>query len=48
MPSNRIPRLTKRTVEAIKESGADTVYWDGKLTGFGLRVRKSGRKYYVV
>ena len=48
MPSNRIPRLTKRTVDAIKASGADTVYWDGKLTGFGLRVRKSGRKYYVV
>lgn len=48
MPSNRIPRLTKRTVEAIKANGADAVYWDGKLTGFGLRVRKSGRKYYVV
>ncbi|MYA88982.1 MAG: site-specific integrase [Boseongicola sp. SB0662_bin_57] len=41
-------RLTKRTVDAIKANGADTVYWDGKLTGFGLRVRKSGRKYYVV
>ncbi|MDE0371869.1 MAG: Arm DNA-binding domain-containing protein, partial [Rhodospirillales bacterium] len=28
--------------------GTDTVYWDGELTGFGIRVRKSGRKYYVL
>ena len=46
--TNRIPKLTKRTVEALKASGADTVYWDGELTGFGVRVRKSGRKNYVL
>ena len=34
--TNRIPKLTKRTVEALKASGADTVYWDGKLTGFAV------------
>ena len=45
---NRIPRLTKRSVDAIKPDGTDTVYWDGELTGFGLRVRRSGRKVYVV
>ena len=44
--ANRIPRLTKRAVDALKVNGADTVYWDGDLTGF--RVRRSGRKYYVV
>ena len=43
-----IPKLTKRAVDAIKTNGADAVYWDGELTGFGLRVRKSGRKNYVV
>ena len=48
MASNRIPRLTKRTVDAIRANGSDAVYWDGELTGFGLRVRKSGRKNYVV
>ena len=46
--ANRIPRITKRSVDAIKADGADTVYWDGELTGFGLRVRRSGRKSYVV
>ena len=44
--ANRIPRLTKRTVDALKAKGADTVYWDGVLTG--VRVRKSGRKNYVL
>ena len=46
--ANRIPKLTKRAVEALKANGADTVYWDGELTGFGIRVRKSGRKNYVL
>ena len=46
--TNRIPKLTRRTVEALKASGADAVYWDGELTGFGVRVRKSGRKNYVL
>ena len=49
--TNRIPKLTKltkRTVDALKSTSTDTVYWDGDLTGFGVRVRKSGRKTYVV
>ena len=45
---NRIPKLTRRAVEAIKPNGADTIYWDGELTGFALRIRKSGRKNYVL
>ena len=44
-----VPRQAlKRTVEALKANGADTVYWEGELTGFGVRVRKSGRKNYVL
>ena len=46
--ANRIPRISKRSVDAVKAGGTDTVYWDGELTGFGLRVRRSGRKSYVV
>ena len=46
--ANRIPRISKRSVDAVKSGGTDAVYWDGELTGFGLRVRRSGRKSYVV
>ncbi len=46
--ANRISKLTKRRVDALKPNGANIVYWDGELTGFGVRVRKSGRKNYVV
>ena len=44
----RISKLTKRSVEAIEATGSDAVYWDGGLTGFGVRVRASGRKTYVL
>lgn len=46
--ANRISKLTKRSVEAIGPVEADTVFWDGALIGFGIRVRASGRKTYVV
>ena len=41
-------RINKRTVDAIRGDGSDHFYWDRDLPGFGLRVRASGRKYYVV
>ena len=46
--ANRTARLTKRSVDALRADGANTVHWDSELTGFGVRVRRSGRKYYVV
>jgi hypothetical protein len=45
MPSQRI---TKRTVEALKSNGKEFTAWDDNLTGFGVRVRSSGAKSYVV
>ena len=41
-------RLTKRTVDALRAEGKDGFVWDRDLPGFGLRVRRSGRKVYVV
>ena len=41
-------KITKRMVDQIKVDGADKFYWDADLPGFGVRVRGSGRKYYVV
>ncbi len=45
--ANRITRLTDRTAGAITANNGDTVYWDGELTGFGVRVRATGRKTWV-
>ena len=41
-------KITKRMVDQIKADDADTFYWDADLPGFGVRVRGSGRKYYLV
>ncbi|KAF0140360.1 MAG: putative phage integrase [Rhodospirillaceae bacterium] len=41
-------KITKRTVDAIAATVSDVWVWDADLKGFGVRVRTSGRKTYVV
>lgn len=41
-------KITKRFVEAIKPGDRDVVAWDGELRGFGLRVKPSGARSYIV
>ena len=40
--------ISIRTVNAISADGANAIYWDRDLPGFGLRVYATGRKTYVV
>jgi integrase len=41
-------KISKRTVDALKPCGADTLLWDSEIHGFGVRCRTSGSKHYVL
>ena len=41
-------KLTKRFIEAIKPGAGDLFEWDAEVKGFGVRVKPSGRKSFVV
>jgi integrase len=41
-------KLTKRVVDGARTEGSERFLWDPELPGFGLRVRPSGRRYYVI
>ncbi len=43
-----MPRLTKRTVDALKPSASERFVWDNDLPGFGVRVYPSGTRKYLV
>jgi len=44
-----MPKLTKRLVDSTSpDPDCDRIVWDSELAGFGLRVRPSGRKTYVI
>lgn len=43
-----MPKLTKRTIDAIKPTDRDVFIWDDNMPGFGIRAYPSGRKVFVV
>lgn len=48
MPRRSNQALTKRSVDGLlSEEGRDFIIWDSNLTGFGVRVKPSGRKSYL-
>lgn len=48
MPKRSTQALTKRFIDSlISEEGKDFIVWDAGLTGFGVRVKPSGRKSYL-
>ncbi len=43
-----MPKITRRTVDALKPHERERVVWDDDLKGFGVRVHPSGRKVFIV
>src|SRR3954453_16358669 len=41
-------KLNKRVVDAATAAAGDLFLWDDELAGFGLRVKKSGAKSFLV
>jgi integrase len=41
-------RLTKRNVDGLAASGKELVAWDDEIPGFGLRVKPSGAKSWII
>ena len=41
-------RISKRTVEALQATGSEFTLWDDTVSGFGVRVRPTGTRSYVV
>jgi integrase len=41
-------RLAKRTVDATDKAAHDVFVWDDELPGFGLRVKPSGAKSFII
>lgn len=43
-----MPKLTKTYVDSIQPKNKEAVYWDSELKCFGLRVKPTGTKSYIV
>jgi integrase len=43
-----MPKLTKKLVDGTNPSDRDVFVWDDELKGFGLRVKPSGAKSYLI
>jgi hypothetical protein len=41
-------KLSKTVVERIKAADQDVVVWDNTLPGFGVRVKPSGVRSYII
>ncbi|CAN5194646.1 site-specific integrase [soil metagenome] len=43
-----MPKLNKRVVDAARKASGDLFLWDDDIPGFGLRIKPSGAKSFIV
>ena len=43
-----MPKITKRLVESLRVEAGDVFAWEDELRGFGVRVKPSGARSYLV
>jgi integrase len=43
-----MPKLTRKLIETLQPADAEFCVWDTRLTGFGVRVRPTGGRSYVL
>jgi integrase len=49
MLTSRLPvKLTERLIKSLQPAAGDLFAWDAALPGFGVRIKPSGRKSYVI
>src|SRR5262249_46238532 len=41
-------KITEQSVKALQKTSTDSIYWDDDLPGFGVRVKPSGQKSFVI
>lgn len=41
-------KLTKRAVERLEREEEQFIVWDTEIPGFGVRLRPSGRRVYIL
>ena len=41
-------KITKKRVESIKPGDRDVFEWDDELRGFGVRIKPSGVRSYII
>jgi len=46
--TNASTKITKRNLDALRPAPTEQFVWDGALKGFGVRVRPSGAKIFIV
>ncbi len=43
-----MPKITKRVIDSIAVADRDVFVWDAEIPGFGLRVKPSGVRTYIL